>query len=265
MDVASVKGYDKQLYLLPILEGENMKYIAHRGASLEAQENTLESLKLAASLGAFACECDVRKTKDGALVLFHDSDLKRLTGFSDKIKDITVAQMREKLILSGKDFTEFSELFFENFGDSSILCDIGNDWWECDDEFFATLRKAPFRVICGIHSAKEATAASKYFPREQILAFIPDKTKAKEFYDAGAGIIRLWEGWLSEITPKNIKEECPDAEVWIMSDRPGTGLNGTEESLSDLEALGADAVLLNDIRMAMNYCQKRQCMKKGEK
>jgi hypothetical protein len=233
-----------------------MKFIAHRGASLEAQENTLDSLRIAASLGAFACECDIRKTKDGRYVLFHDSDLKRLTGFPDRLGDITADEMRERLASAGKSFTEYTELLSEDFGDSSILCDIGNDWWKCTDDFFKMLYDAPFRVICGIHRPEEAALASKYFPREQILAFIPDKSQAKEFYDAGAGGIRLWEGWIAEITPSEVKSLCPGAEVYIMSDDPLTGLNGSERSIDRLRSLGADAILLNDIRMATDYCKK---------
>ncbi len=57
-----------------------MKFIAHRGASKEKLENTIDSLILAAEMGAYAAECDIRKTSDGVFVLFHDTDLKRLTG-----------------------------------------------------------------------------------------------------------------------------------------------------------------------------------------
>ena len=60
-----------------------MKLIAHRGASLERPENSLESLILASELGAYAVECDVRATADGEYVLFHDDNLARLGG-SDK-------------------------------------------------------------------------------------------------------------------------------------------------------------------------------------
>lgn len=54
--------------------------IAHRGASQRAPENTASSIKAAISLGAKVIEFDVRVTRDGALVLFHDDKLERLTG-----------------------------------------------------------------------------------------------------------------------------------------------------------------------------------------
>ncbi len=49
----------------------------HRGAGNMAPENTLESYRLAWSLGTIP-EADVRSTRDGVLVAFHDSDFSRL-------------------------------------------------------------------------------------------------------------------------------------------------------------------------------------------
>jgi len=45
---------------------------AHRGASREARENTLESVELASKMGVDSIEVDVQVLKDGIPVLFHD-------------------------------------------------------------------------------------------------------------------------------------------------------------------------------------------------
>ena len=47
--------------------------VAHRGASKAARENTLEAFRLARELGASMVELDVRRTRDGALVVHHDA------------------------------------------------------------------------------------------------------------------------------------------------------------------------------------------------
>lgn len=52
-------------------------FIAHRGASFLAPENTLASAKLAWELGADAVEVDVYLTKDNRVMVIHDSDTKR--------------------------------------------------------------------------------------------------------------------------------------------------------------------------------------------
>ena len=49
--------------------------VAHRGASLQAPENTVEAFRLARELGADAVELDVRRTADGGLVVHHDDTL----------------------------------------------------------------------------------------------------------------------------------------------------------------------------------------------
>ena len=50
--------------------------LAHRGASGEAPENTLESFLLAVEQGADVLEIDLWLTRDGRLVAFHDAELK---------------------------------------------------------------------------------------------------------------------------------------------------------------------------------------------
>jgi Glycerophosphoryl diester phosphodiesterase family len=52
--------------------------ICHRGASELAHENTLEAFRATFELGADGNEFDIRVTKDGVLVVFHDDMLDRL-------------------------------------------------------------------------------------------------------------------------------------------------------------------------------------------
>jgi glycerophosphoryl diester phosphodiesterase len=52
-------------------------FIAHRGASYLAPENTVASAKLAWELGADAVECDIHLSKDNRIMVIHDKDTKR--------------------------------------------------------------------------------------------------------------------------------------------------------------------------------------------
>ncbi|HVS58836.1 MAG TPA: glycerophosphodiester phosphodiesterase [Candidatus Saccharimonadales bacterium] len=54
--------------------------IAHRGAVALAPENTVSAFELALQRGFRAVECDVQLSRDGHLVVIHDSTLHRLTG-----------------------------------------------------------------------------------------------------------------------------------------------------------------------------------------
>lgn len=62
---------------------------AHRGSSIEAPQNTLAAVRLAIEDGADAVEFDVHQAKDGALVVFHDVNLKRLAGIDANVYDLT--------------------------------------------------------------------------------------------------------------------------------------------------------------------------------
>lgn len=68
---------------------------AHRGASLERPENTLEAIRLAIELGADAVETDAHLTRDGRLVLSHDPDGSHMAGVPRRIVDMTLSELRE--------------------------------------------------------------------------------------------------------------------------------------------------------------------------
>ncbi|MGW1071793.1 glycerophosphodiester phosphodiesterase [Streptomyces sp. NPDC002537] len=78
--------------------------IGHRGVPVRAPENTLASIDRAAGLGVRWVENDVQRTKDGALVVVHDTTLERTTDVRRrfpgrapwKVADFTLAEI-EKL------------------------------------------------------------------------------------------------------------------------------------------------------------------------
>jgi glycerophosphoryl diester phosphodiesterase len=53
--------------------------VAHRGHSIAYPENTLEAYRKAIELGVEMIECDVNITRDGKLVMIHESTLDRTT------------------------------------------------------------------------------------------------------------------------------------------------------------------------------------------
>lgn len=67
---------------------QNPTVMAHRGLSADAPENTLYAFSDAISVGADFIELDVQQTRDGVLVVMHDSNLKRTTGVNKDIWDV---------------------------------------------------------------------------------------------------------------------------------------------------------------------------------
>lgn len=74
---------------------KNTRLIAHRGLSSKEVENTLPAFLLACQEPkVYGVECDVQVTKDGHFVVFHDKNLKRMCGVDEKIKNLTLAQLK---------------------------------------------------------------------------------------------------------------------------------------------------------------------------
>ena len=87
----SVPGVSRQAPLL----------LGHRGVRGKKPENTYEAFKLAFDEGLDGIECDVQRTYDGKLVLFHDA----------KVKDEVLTKMRfHDLQASGEPFGTLDEL-----------------------------------------------------------------------------------------------------------------------------------------------------------
>jgi glycerophosphoryl diester phosphodiesterase len=101
--------------------------VAHRGASALAPENTLAAFRRAIEDGAEGIEFDVRLSKDGEAVVFHDADLKRIGGRDEKIVDFSFDELQK--IDSGSWFNRaFPKFANERFSNETIpsLKDILN-------------------------------------------------------------------------------------------------------------------------------------------
>ena len=72
-----------------------MEIIAHRGASYDAPENTLASIRLAWEQGADAVEVDVHLSCDNRVVVIHDADTKRIAGVKRLVRKLTFADLQK--------------------------------------------------------------------------------------------------------------------------------------------------------------------------
>lgn len=69
--------------------------VAHRGASHEIAEHTLDAYVAALDAGAEALECDVRLTADGHLVCVHDRTLRRTANHPGVVSEMELAELEE--------------------------------------------------------------------------------------------------------------------------------------------------------------------------
>lgn len=73
---------------------DDVQITAHRGASGNAPENTLASVRRAIEDGTDWVEIDVQESKDGVVIVAHDSDLKKVAGKPVKIWEATADELR---------------------------------------------------------------------------------------------------------------------------------------------------------------------------
>jgi glycerophosphoryl diester phosphodiesterase len=69
--------------------------VAHRGGAGLAPENTLAAFQLGLQYQADAVELDLHMSKDGALIVMHDADLKHTTGTAGAISAFTLAELQQ--------------------------------------------------------------------------------------------------------------------------------------------------------------------------
>ena len=79
---------------------------AHRGVHNRAPENTAAAIRDAIAAKADYAEIDVQLSKDGVLVVTHDSDFSRVAGVAKKVWELTYAEIRA-IPLGAKSAPEF--------------------------------------------------------------------------------------------------------------------------------------------------------------
>ena len=75
--------------------------IAHRGDWRNAPENSLQAVRNCIALGVDMVEIDVKKTKDGQLIILHDSTLDRTTTGRGRPEDFTLAEIKQLYLRNG--------------------------------------------------------------------------------------------------------------------------------------------------------------------
>src|SRR5690606_38437348 len=87
-----------------------VQLFAHRAGAHEQDENTLQAFKNSYNQGLRGFETDIRMTKDGELVIFHDASLERIAGQQGIIEEMTAAELRKVKTKKGNPILFLNEL-----------------------------------------------------------------------------------------------------------------------------------------------------------
>ena len=169
-------------------EPTTVEIIAHRGASHDAPENTLESFQLGWKQEADAVELDIMLSKDGRVVVIHDPNTKRLAGVDRPVVEQTFDELRTLDVGKWKDakwagtriplfsdvlasIPEGKRLFIEIKSGSEILPELKR-------ELAATHRLPAQTAIIGF-SSKTMADAKRAFPELQVYWIVDIKPNPK--------------------------------------------------------------------------------------
>ena len=137
----------------------NSKWLAfaHRGGVEGGySENTYEAIDHAISLGYTYIELDVRVTKDGVVVVFHDEWLGRVTDMKGRINSLTWDELQEASVGEGQQIIRLEDLL-ERYPDVMFNIDPKED--EVVDPLIQVLKKtnAINQVCVAAFSGKRIT------------------------------------------------------------------------------------------------------------
>ncbi|MFB0836183.1 glycerophosphodiester phosphodiesterase [Arthrobacter halodurans] len=86
---------------------------AHRGFAPRGEENTMAAFRAAVGLGFRYLELDVRASRDGRLMVFHDETLDRVTDGSGRLGDHAFGELRRLRVAGREPIPAFEELLAE--------------------------------------------------------------------------------------------------------------------------------------------------------
>ena len=237
--------------------------VAHRGHSIAYPENTLEAYRKAIELGVEMIECDVNITRDGQLVMMHDSMLDRTTNGSGRVSGVTWAEI-QGLDAGGKfkpDFagvkvpsTEETLLLFKEAGIYSCVEVKGAN---ADESSRIALGLVELFVKHGmLHTAflssydHEALRLAKFKCPELLLApeRLPDDAPAnpsealRQAQSLNAPVLQHQYTVLTEEVVRLLHENEIAVWAWSTTDEPGV--------VYSIE-LGADALMGDDVELML--------------
>ena len=98
--------------------------IAHRGMfdNIKIPENSIAAFKKALKYN-YSIELDVQLTKDNVLVVFHDENLKRMTGIDKLIQDSNYKEIKDLKLLNTKEYIPTLDEVLKLI-DNKVLLDI---------------------------------------------------------------------------------------------------------------------------------------------
>ncbi len=139
-----------------------VKFISHRGESIDAPENSLAAFRLAAERKTDGIETDIHFSADEVIVCSHDPDLRRICNSETVIAQTSFADLQQYDIGNGEKLPRFTDLLQTvNPG----------------QQLYVEIKPGDLRIIPAMMAAVDASPVS----REQVVVISFQRAAIREF------------------------------------------------------------------------------------
>ncbi|GAB2804406.1 glycerophosphodiester phosphodiesterase [Halomonas shantousis] len=245
---------------------DDVTVTAHRGSSMKAPENTLAAIEQAIADGADYIEMDVRLLKDGNIVLSHDRNLRRLTGFDQDLRELTLDEVRETDVGSwfgdafiGERLATFEEAIELSQGRVDLYVELKPDQGETTrlaEAVIARLRQHDILDSSVIASLDPAVIneVERLAPEVRTTLFLQFLLPGALF-TTDADIIGLRHTQATPDTVRDVHRSGRELHVWTVND---TG------AMSRYVDMGVDNIITDRPDALADLLDERQSLTDGE-
>ena len=222
----------------PLYNNEKTPIMGHRGSPTLITENTLPSFKKAIDQGVDGLEFDIRLSKDKQIVIFHDSNLKRLSTREDSIAEVSLAELQT--ILLNKQEGQPEETYIPSLNDVVPLLDqiqVINIEIKSEGLFKGHDILNPLIEFLNKHQIDDKCIVSSFNPLilmnlrlkrpETVIGFLYNRNKL--FHSWGNMI------WMLRVQPENLHIHYSLLDSWIINWARKKGMRINSYTLNDKE------------------------------
>ena len=225
----------------------------HRGNSVNFTENTLEAFQDAVNLGYKYIETDLRMTKDGEVITFHDESILRVTGEHKNIRDLTYAELRSIPLLRGGHIPKLTEVM-EQFPETRFNVDLKIKGLIDKVAKIIDSHNAYNRVCIASFDTKRLRAFKKIRNQACISMGILDVVFLKlfKYLISSVDCIQIplhWKGIkvLDDNLIKTAQSNDLKVHVWTIN---------SQETMESLINMKVDGIMTDDAELLKNVCLK---------
>lgn len=244
--------------------------LAHRGALLNAPENTMKAFIRAFENGADGIECDIRVTEDGEFIAFHDENTERVVGVNWKIKKTKYAQLRQLEVFGQEPIAHLNDILKLLIKKEGKLCffEVCFDKVADVDRLVKKIKEAGLSkrsYILAFANKKHFLKRAKEVAPEIGIAIMPlfPSSIIRSAKNANANSVCLgWVDWLGAKSVFSIsarfcglKEQIQEArklDIFVSG-----GVANTPKEIEWFREQGAQGVWTDDIVMALKVLKNR--------